>query len=186
MVLTERRRPSAASRPRPSAALLEAALAVGLHPGGPERAGTGWPIHPACRVAAAVAAAAASVIHPSSPSSRPAGRRRLLRVPAPASRSSPAPRAATSCLFTAAQDEDGVRRIYQGGTNRLGQATGSLLLGYNTCDYRMRCSRLVCLTFATSSLCKTSIGEVPWKIRDWGKHVFVVSLNSSGTGYFCH
>ncbi|SDU13548.1 LacI family DNA-binding transcriptional regulator [Jiangella alkaliphila] len=34
-------------------------------------------------------------------------------------------------LFTAAQDEDGVRRIYQDNLNRLGQATGSLLLGYH-------------------------------------------------------
>ncbi|PZF82114.1 LacI family DNA-binding transcriptional regulator [Jiangella anatolica] len=35
-------------------------------------------------------------------------------------------------LFTAAQDEDGVRRIYQGDFNSLGQATGSLLLGHHT------------------------------------------------------
>lgn len=35
-------------------------------------------------------------------------------------------------LFTAAQDEDGVRRIYQGDVNSLRQATGSLLLGHHT------------------------------------------------------
>ncbi|RIQ26296.1 LacI family DNA-binding transcriptional regulator [Jiangella rhizosphaerae] len=35
-------------------------------------------------------------------------------------------------LFTAAQDEDGVRRIYQDGVNSLRQATGSLLLGHHT------------------------------------------------------
>lgn len=34
-------------------------------------------------------------------------------------------------LFTAAPDEDGVRRIYHGSTNSLRQATGSLLLGYH-------------------------------------------------------
>lgn len=34
-------------------------------------------------------------------------------------------------LFTAGQDEDGVRRIYAGGANSLRQATGSLLLGYH-------------------------------------------------------
>lgn len=34
-------------------------------------------------------------------------------------------------LFTAAPDEDGVRRIYHGDTNSLSQATGSLLLGYH-------------------------------------------------------
>lgn len=34
-------------------------------------------------------------------------------------------------LFTAAQDEDGVRRIYQGAVNRLRQSAGSLLLGHH-------------------------------------------------------
>ncbi|GAA5200410.1 LacI family DNA-binding transcriptional regulator [Rugosimonospora acidiphila] len=34
-------------------------------------------------------------------------------------------------LFTAAQDEDGLRHIYQGPVNRLRQASGSLLLGHH-------------------------------------------------------
>jgi len=33
-------------------------------------------------------------------------------------------------LFTAAHDEGGVRRIYRGGVNALGQAAGSLILGH--------------------------------------------------------